>query len=248
MKAVAAAGLAALVPPRPRCGAAEPSSPLRVRVWCEGTAPRPVYPEDVDGAIAEALRSRAEFEVATARLRDPDSGLSDADLDASDVLVWWGRLCHDDLPDDRARAVADRVRAGRLGLVALHASFGSKPFRLLMGRDCEPEAWRESAEAERVEVAAPDHPIARGVESFVLPRAARFAEPFAVPEPETVVIVSRYEDGGSFRSGLAWTVGAGRVVYLRPGDDAYPVLFHPSVRTLVANAAAWCGAARGVSG
>jgi trehalose utilization protein len=41
------------------------------------------------------------------------------------------------------------------------------------------------------------------------------------------------------RSGLTWTIGAGRVAYLRPGHDAFPVLFHPSVRRVIANAAVW---------
>ncbi|GIW86722.1 MAG: trehalose utilization protein ThuA [Isosphaeraceae bacterium] len=216
------------------------ANPIRLRIWCEGTAPPSVYPDDVDGAIAQAFRSLPEFQITTARLREPDSGLGDTQLDATDVLIWWGRLCHEDVPDDRARAIADRVRAGRLGLIALHTSFASKPFRLAMGQDCEPETWGEAAGSEQIDVVAPDHPITQGVASFVLPYGSRFAEPFAVPEPETVLLVSRYQTGESFRSGLTWSVGTGRVVYLRPGDDTHPVLFHPSVRNLISNAARWC--------
>ncbi len=216
---------------------------LRVRIWCEGTAPRQVYPEGIDGTIAEALKSRPELEVSTGRLRDSEAGLSDADLEAADVLIWWGRLAHEDVPDARCDAVVKRVRAGRLGLLALHGSFGSKPFRRLMGRDCEPSSWREQGQAEEIQIVSPEHPIARGLETFQIARATRFIEPFPVPEPESVVLMSHYEDGGTFRSGMTWTIDAGRVAYLRPGDDAFPVLFHPSVRSLVANAAAWCGRA-----
>ena len=212
---------------------------LRVLVWSEGTAPRSVYPGDVDGAIGDHLRRLPGLEIAQARLTDPSSGLSDQALDAADVLIWWGRLRHAEVPDARARAVADRVRAGQLGFVALHASCESKPFQDLMGCTCEPGGWRDDGRAERVTIEKPDHEIARGVAPFTIPRTAMYLEPFKVPQPEAVVLVSRFEGGETFRSGLTWTVGRGRVAYFRPGHDAFPVLFHPSVRKVIANAARW---------
>jgi trehalose utilization protein len=191
--------------------------------------------------IADSLAKavRLPTAVSRARLADSNAGLSDADLDNTDVLVWWGRLRHDDVPDDRAKAIARRVREGRLGLIALHASCASKPFRELMGMPCEPGGWREDGRPEFVKVAAPEHPIVRGVSSFVIPKTDMFAEPFAVPEPESVVLVSSWEQGETMRSGLTWSVDKGRVVYLRTGHDAYPVLFHPSVRQIIANSVAW---------
>jgi trehalose utilization protein len=155
------------------------------------------------------------------------------------VLIWWGRLRHDDLPDQRARAIADRVRAGKLGFVALHASCSGKPFRELMGKPCEPAEWHEDGRPERITVEAPEHEIARGVEPFTIPRAAMFVEPFQVPTPETVVFHSKFDGQEPFRSGLTWTVGKGRVAYFRPGHDAFPVLHHPSVKKVIANAARW---------
>src|SRR4051794_26004433 len=71
---------------------------LRVLVWCEGTAPRSVYPNDIDGAVAGQLAKHGGMAVARGRLDDPLAGLADPALDAADVLVWWGRLRHDDLP------------------------------------------------------------------------------------------------------------------------------------------------------
>jgi trehalose utilization protein len=227
----------------PAGSAAEPGpSPgpaVRVRIWCEGTAPRSVYPDDIDGALAEYLARQAGLSVARARLTQPAAGLDDAALDATDVLVWWGRRRHDDLPADRAAAVVQRVKAGRLGFVALHASWGSKPFQALMGTSCEIGKWREDGRPEHVRIASHDHPIARGVEPFTIPQADMFGEPFAVPAPETVVLVSTWDDGETLRSGLTWTIGQGRVAYLRPGHTAFPVLFHPSVRRLVTNAVSW---------
>lgn len=215
--------------------------PLRVRLWCEGTARRSVYPDDVDGALAAYLGPRQGLRISRGRLGDPAAGLADDVLDATDVLVWWSRLRHDDVPADRVEAVTSRVQAGRLGLIALHASCASKPFRALMGTSCEPARWREDGRPEHVRVEAPDHPIARGVAPFTIPKTDMFAEPFNVPAPETVVLVSTWDHGETMRSGLTWTIGGGRVVYLRPGHDAFPVLVHPSIRKVIANAVLWAG-------
>jgi trehalose utilization protein len=213
--------------------------PVRVRVWCEGTARKSVYPDDIDGALADPLARRSDMSVARARLGDPAAGLDDAALDATDVLVWWGRLRHDDVPADRVTAVIERVKGGRLGFLALHASCSSKPFKGLMGTSCEPGRWREDGQPEHIRVESPSHPIAHGVQAFTIPKTDMFAEPFNVPTPETVVLRSTWDHGETMRSGLTWTVGQGRVVYLRPGHDAFPVLFHPAVRQVVANAVLW---------
>jgi trehalose utilization protein len=214
------------------------ASPLRVRVWCEGTAPKSVYPDDVDGALARDLGRRG-LDVTRARLADGNAGLSDAALDATDVLVWWGCLRHDEVPADRAAAVVARVKAGRLGFVALHGSCRSTPFKQLMGTSCEPARWREDGRPEHVAIQEPRHPIAQGIASFTIPKADMFAEPFAVPAPESVVLVSSWDDGTAMRSGLTWTVERGRVVYLRYGHAAFPVLFHPAIRQVIANSVAW---------
>ena len=150
-----------------------------------------------------------------------------------------GRLKHDDLPEARAKVIVERVKAGKLGFVALHGSYASKPFRGLFGPMCAPKAWREDGRPEHVQITAPDHPIARGIAAFTIPKTAMFSEPFSVPDPETVVLVSSWDNGQTFRSGLTWTVGKGRVVYFRPGHDGFPVLFHPTVRQVIANAALW---------
>lgn len=218
---------------------------VRVRIWCEGGTVSSAYPDGVDAALADGLSRRPELVVSRGGLDETAAGLGDEVLDQTDVLLWWGRARHDEVPDERAQAVAARVRDGRLGLVALYASCGSKPFRLLMdSMPCEPGSWREDGRPEFIAVKAPDHPIASGVSPFTIPKTDMFSEPFAVPEPETVVFVSSWERGETVRSGMTWTVGKGRVVYLRTGSDSYPVLFHPSVRHAIGNAAAWASRRR----
>jgi hypothetical protein len=159
LRQVAATAAALFGQPRLLPAAQPPPGPIRVHIWCEGSASRAVYPEDIDGTLAQDLRTRPGMAVSTSRLDDPDCGLPDSQLDATDVLVWWGRLRHDELSDTRCAAVVDRIRAGRLGLVALHTSFASKPFRALMGTSCSPGGWRMDGRPERVEVASPSHPI-----------------------------------------------------------------------------------------
>ena len=78
----------------------------------------------------------------------------------------------------------------------------------MMSMPCEPER-REDGRPEFVSVKSPDHPIARGVGPFTIPKTDMFSEPFAVPDPETVVFVSAWEKGETLRSGLTWTIGKG---------------------------------------
>ncbi len=47
----------------------------RVVVWSEGTAPKDVYPNDINGAIAEGLKkSLPDWEVVLAGIDDPEPG------------------------------------------------------------------------------------------------------------------------------------------------------------------------------
>jgi trehalose utilization protein len=215
------------------------SKPIRVRIWCEGTAPKTVYPHDIDGAIGDFLMKSSQFSVTRSRLDESDAGLTDTALDGTDVLLWWGRLRHNDLPDHRAKAIADRVKSGKLGFIALHASCQSKPFLELMGGNCDVGGFREDGRPEHVEIKDPTHPIAKGLTKFTIPKTAMFAEPFKVPKPENVVMVSTFDRGETFRSGLTWTIQKGRVAYFRPGHDGFPIFFHPAVRQVIANSVAW---------
>lgn len=239
LQALPVMGLAGL--PRGVAATAKTAAePVRTLVWSEPSEGESAYPQGVGAALSEFLDVVPNLTTTRARLGDPRAGLSDEALDQTDVLIWWGRLRHDEVPDDRVEAVVQRVKAGKLGFLALYASCGGKPFRRLMkSMSCEPGGWREDGRPEFVTVQAPDHPIAAGVASFTIPNTDMFSEPFAVPEPEAVILVSRWERGETVRSGLAWTVDNGRVAYLRAGPESFPVLYHPSVRQIISNAVMW---------
>ena len=68
-----------------------------VVVWSEGTAPTDVYPNDINGAIAEGLACLKGWEVVTASIDDPEQGLPDELLQRADVLIWWGHVRHGEI-------------------------------------------------------------------------------------------------------------------------------------------------------
>ena len=71
----------------------------RVTVWAEYRQERSdpavaaVYPDGIHSAIAAGLRE-AGFDVGTATLDEPEHGLTNEVLAATDVLTWWGHAAH----------------------------------------------------------------------------------------------------------------------------------------------------------
>src|SRR4051812_6766386 len=92
-RAVVAGGLAAVGGLLPGSAGAA-GAKRKVIVWSEGTAPKNVYPQDVNTAIAEGLASLKGWDVATASINDPDQGLPEDALNGASVLIWWGHQKH----------------------------------------------------------------------------------------------------------------------------------------------------------
>lgn len=216
---------------------------LRVTVWNEfrhelsNPEVAAVYPDGIHGALAEPLR-RAGHSVATATLDEPEHGLTEAVIAATDVLLWWGHKAHDAVDDAIVERVHQRVLDG-MGLVALHSAHFSKPFKRLMGTGCDLK-WREDGRPERLWVVAPAHPIAAGIPDHIaLPREEMYGEPFDVPAPDELVFISWFEGGEVFRSGCCYSRGQGRIFYFRPGHETYPTYHDPAIQRIIANAVAW---------
>lgn len=101
-------------------------------------------------------------------------------------------------------------------------------------------AYRTDGKPSQVRVLVPEHPVARGLPpTFELPQTEMYAEPFHVPEPDDVLLEERWATGEWFRSGMAWKLGAGRVLYFRPGHETYPVFREPAVLQWLENAVRW---------
>ncbi|WP_226042600.1 ThuA domain-containing protein [Natrinema sp. DC36] len=222
---------------------------LQVTVWNENVHEREepeigeLYPDGIHGAIAEAIEEDGH-DVRTATLGEPEHGLTEAVLANTDVLVWWSHCANDEVDDEVASRVVDRVHEG-MGFVPLHSGKNSKPFTRLMGTTCNIK-YRHGGETERVWAADPGHPIADGLEeSFEIPATEMYGEPYDVPEPDRTVFISWFEGGEVFRSGVCYRRGRGRIFAFRPGHEEYPIFYQDEVRTVVRNAVEWAAPVEG---
>jgi trehalose utilization protein len=98
-------------------------------------------------------------------------------------------------------------------------------------------AYRTDGKPSLLRVLDRSHPLAAGLpDSFALERTEMYDEPFHVPEPDEVVAEERFEDGSWFRSVMVWNLGRGKVIYIRPGHETYPIFHDATVLKLVENA------------
>jgi trehalose utilization protein len=212
---------------------------IRVLLWSEQTEPREIYPRGISGALEDHFKTLRGYDITMATLTDPDNGLSDAKLDNTDVVVWFGHRKHRDVPDAAVDRIVRHVKNQGMGFIALHSAHFSKPLKSLL--DCS-GAWSSyvnTGEPERMWIVLPGHPIAKGLRDFTIPKTEIYTEPFQVPEPEAVIVEGTWPSGHRSRDCLAWSVGKGRLVYIRAGHEEYPIFFMPEMRKLVANAAEW---------
>ncbi len=215
---------------------------IKVTVWNEYQHEKEgkvkeVYPDGIHGALASFLKSD-EISVRTATLDDPECGLPQSVLDDTDVLIWWGHMAHQKVPDEVAQRVQNAVLSG-MGFIALHSAHHSKPFKLLMGTPCS-LSWRADGDWERIWVCDPSHPITQGIDRYIeLPHEEMYGEPFSIPEPDKVLFIGAYEGGEAFRSGCCFSRGYGKIFYFQPGHETYPTYYIPEIQTVIRNAVYW---------
>ncbi len=228
--------------------AAEAPAKRVVVVWSEGTAPKKVYPKDINGAIAEGLASLEGWEAVVANLSDPEQGLPDDLLNRCDVLIWWGHQKHGDVKDALVEKIVKRVKEDGMGFISLHSSHYAKPNRKLMGTPCGWKAYVGDSTTLQVTVKDPTHPIAEGIKEFTVTHNERYSDPYQVPEPKAVVFegVANLKNGGTDKSvqGLTWEIGKGRFFYFQPGHETNPIFFDQNVRKIMANAVKWAAPKR----
>lgn len=199
-----------------------------------------IYPGGIHKAIGDHLITNPDIQVRTATLDEPENGLTQKLLDHTDVLVWWGHLDQDELLDEVAERVYQRVIQG-MGLIVLHSGHASKPFRRLCGTECQNVSWREAGEKERLWKVMPSHPILRGIpgDYFEIPHEEMYGEPFCMPVPDELLLISWFEGGEVFRSGFTLKRGNGNIFYFRPGHEAFPVFYQKEVQQILMNAVLW---------
>lgn len=197
---------------------------------------RAIYPEGIHGALAGFLKD----EDTTIRCFTVDNvaEITKEVLDNTDVMLWWGHMGHERVPDEVAALVQDAVLRG-MGIIFLHSGHHSKPFRKLMGTSCN-LTWRENGDMERIWTINPAHPITQGIgRYFELPHVETYGEPFGIPEPDEVLFIGWYEGGEVFRSGCTFHRGNGRIFYFQPGHESFPIFYDANVQRIIKNAVAW---------
>jgi trehalose utilization protein len=224
---------------------------VRVTIWNEFRHERnmpevkKIYPDGIHVALQDGLMPFG-FDIGTATLDEPEHGLTEEVLNRTDVLIWWGHMAHDEVIDEVVNRVHERVLQG-MGLIVLHSGHYSKIFKKLMGTSCALK-WREADEKERLWIVKPSHPIAEGIGEFIeLPREEMYGEHFDIPDPDELVIVSWFEGGEVFRSGVTYTRGQGKIFYFRPGHETYPTYYREDILRVIANAIKWAASGRGTN-
>ncbi len=166
---------------------------IRVLVWDEQQPQqKEAYGESFLGeTIAAHLEKQPGLSVKTARLDDAEQGLSDATLDATDVLVFWCHRRVKDQDDARMEAVVKRVLEGKLSLIALHSAHWAKPFVRLMQERAKTDALKQIPEAERASAKwefVNDQPYYKGVKADapLTPALARVGDVWRLTLPQCV--------------------------------------------------------------
>ena len=114
---------------------------INVTVWNEGVHEKlsnevaGVYPAGIHGCIKNFLISQDDMTVKTATLAQRKCGLSDEVLDNTDVLIWWGHMAHDKVPDK----IVEKIHKSSCRYGSCCASFGSslKDFQSIDGHNLQ---------------------------------------------------------------------------------------------------------------
>ena len=178
-------------------------------------------------------------------------------------MIWWGHARHSEVSEDTVKLVKEATHKNGLGFLPLHSAHYSKTFQAVLGATGHLKGgWRESEpfDTEEITVCAPRHPIADGIEDFVIDEEEMYGAPFDTPAPQVVVFQSYFPRGGEYFPSFATTVGDGidpnftsgggegqnqgegksRVFYFRPGHETFATYHNPTVLKVICNGVLWC--------
>jgi trehalose utilization protein len=160
------------------------AAPIRVVVWDEQqAAAKKVYANSIGGQIADYLKILPNLDVKSVGFSDPDMGLADETITNCDVLIWWSHTKNKLVPDDKAKAIVERLKSGDLSLIVLHSALTSKVFIEAMNQRTREDAAKVVPAGLKTE--------------FVLPKAYRDPLP-TDPITPRVEIVTNWPDRTPF--------------------------------------------------
>ena len=164
-------------------------APINVVVWDERQpTQKQAYDDFLGNRIADHLRSEPGFSVKSVGIDDPEQGLSSDVLEAAQVLVWWGHVRHKEIAPEAGRKIVGRIKAGTLGLIALHSAHWSTPFVEAMNERARIDArkhWGEGGDkVELAEVPPPTRYTTPGRDARVTPYSTARKFPGGVAKVE----------------------------------------------------------------
>ena len=144
---------------------------IRVVVWDEQQPEqKTVYTNFLGNQIAGYLRTLPNLSVKSVRLSDPEQGLSEETLNECDVLIWWGHVKHGEIKTEKAKEIVQRIKAGKLSLIALHSAHWSEPFVEAMRERVRDDAAKSLRPGEKLEFVTPPRFQAPKADAPLTPR------------------------------------------------------------------------------
>jgi trehalose utilization protein len=130
-----------------------PLRPVRVVIWDEQQPQqKPAYDDFLGNAIAKYLADQNGFTVKSVKMDDKEQGLPEEVLDNCDVLIWWGHVRHREVKEELAKRILERIKSGKMSLIALHSAHWSKPFILAMNDRATEDALKEIQPESRSQI------------------------------------------------------------------------------------------------
>ncbi len=201
-----------------------------------------VYPEGIHNVLKGFIEND-EISVKCFTLFDNEANetqveeLSDEVLSHTDVLIWWGHVAHNKVPDDLVERCYKHIIEG-MGAIFLHSAHHSKLFKKLMGTTCNLK-WRYPSK-ERLWNINPAHPIMQNVpEFFDIELEEMYGERFDIPTPKELLMISAFDGHEVFRSACTFQRGYGNIFYFQPGHETNPTFRIPEVQAIIKNAVYW---------
>ncbi len=160
------------------------TAPINVVVWDERQpTQKEAYDNFLGNRIADHLRSVPGIAVKSVGQDDPEFGLTHGVFDDAQVLIWWGHVRQKEVPAEVGQRILARIKAGTLGLIALHSAHWSTPFIAAMDERARRDALKKWTEpGEKVEIEE-------------IPPANRFAAPKRDAKITPWSVARKYPDG-----------------------------------------------------
>jgi trehalose utilization protein len=195
--------------------------------------------------LAEMLNAQTVFPVR-ADFANTENILDPQNLDRYDILVLFN---HNDITAVNEKNVTEFVSRGR-GLVALHHvinGMNNNPelTRLIGGYYLMEDLEVQHKDFDIVKIPGVSHPVFEGVpDKFGIKNDQHFKARFYPGEPVNRLLACDAA-GKGLEEDCGWTrtEGAGRVIYLSPGDAVQerPFIVNQPLQRLIINAVRWAG-------